>query len=268
MDGEGLLNEELPNCWECPKCYQEDSSEKTQVRELSPNLHCEKEGSIKLRITFAFASLFARLFFILFCLLSFFFLWLIIFLLNFKFCFFVLLNIVPLGGLQIPEVLLQFGALEKEEPQLGCLRREMRWAWAAHEEWNLRGGSDLSQLVNTVVYLSFQLGRLHFCHLHLCGRKPCPRAQLCPTEAVPPLEGISAMTLAPGYYCCWSSGHQSCQRTKKTLVTPARKARPVKGTYRGGRWPHVSHPCPGGWFQVPCAGVGTRFLVFFLFLPT
>lgn len=76
MDGEGLLNEELPNCWECPKCYQEDSSEKTQVRELSPILHCEKEGSFKLRITFAFASLFARLFFILFCLLSFFFLWL------------------------------------------------------------------------------------------------------------------------------------------------------------------------------------------------
>uniref|UniRef100_G1P3W0 Lysine-specific demethylase 2B n=1 Tax=Myotis lucifugus TaxID=59463 RepID=G1P3W0_MYOLU len=32
MDGEGLLNEELPNCWECPKCYQEDSSEKAQVR--------------------------------------------------------------------------------------------------------------------------------------------------------------------------------------------------------------------------------------------
>lgn len=49
MDGEGLLNEELPNCWECPKCYQEDSSEKAQVRELYPDLHCEKKGSIKLR---------------------------------------------------------------------------------------------------------------------------------------------------------------------------------------------------------------------------
>lgn len=33
MDGEGLLNEELPNCWECPKCYQEDNSEKAQVKE-------------------------------------------------------------------------------------------------------------------------------------------------------------------------------------------------------------------------------------------
>lgn len=34
MDGEGLLNEELPNCWECPKCYQEDSSDKAQVKEM------------------------------------------------------------------------------------------------------------------------------------------------------------------------------------------------------------------------------------------
>lgn len=32
MDGEGLLNDELPNCWECPKCYQGDDSEKGQVR--------------------------------------------------------------------------------------------------------------------------------------------------------------------------------------------------------------------------------------------
>lgn len=49
MDGEGLLNEELPNCWECPKCYQEDSSEKAQVRGFYPDLYCEKKGSIKLR---------------------------------------------------------------------------------------------------------------------------------------------------------------------------------------------------------------------------
>ncbi|GAB1302002.1 Lysine-specific demethylase 2A [Apodemus speciosus] len=34
MDGEGLLNEELPNCWECPKCYQEDSSDKAQKRKI------------------------------------------------------------------------------------------------------------------------------------------------------------------------------------------------------------------------------------------
>lgn len=32
MDGEGLLNDELPNCWECPKCYQGDDAEKGQVR--------------------------------------------------------------------------------------------------------------------------------------------------------------------------------------------------------------------------------------------
>uniref|UniRef100_A0A2D4IQD5 CXXC-type domain-containing protein n=1 Tax=Micrurus lemniscatus lemniscatus TaxID=129467 RepID=A0A2D4IQD5_MICLE len=32
MDGEGLLNEELPNCWECPKCYKGDEAEKGQVR--------------------------------------------------------------------------------------------------------------------------------------------------------------------------------------------------------------------------------------------
>ncbi|XP_065447810.1 lysine-specific demethylase 2A isoform X3 [Chrysemys picta bellii] len=32
MDGEGLLNDELPNCWECPKCYQGDDLEKGQVR--------------------------------------------------------------------------------------------------------------------------------------------------------------------------------------------------------------------------------------------
>ncbi|XP_033014825.1 lysine-specific demethylase 2A isoform X3 [Lacerta agilis] len=30
MDGEGLLNDELPNCWECPKCYKGDESEKGQ----------------------------------------------------------------------------------------------------------------------------------------------------------------------------------------------------------------------------------------------
>lgn len=33
MDGEGLLNDELPNCWECPKCYQGDDAEKGQVRD-------------------------------------------------------------------------------------------------------------------------------------------------------------------------------------------------------------------------------------------
>lgn len=42
MDGEGLLNEELPNCWECPKCYQEDNSEKAQVRELFPDFTGEE----------------------------------------------------------------------------------------------------------------------------------------------------------------------------------------------------------------------------------
>lgn len=53
-------------------------------------------------------------------------LWLAIFLLSCEFCFFPLLNIVPPGTLQIPSVLLHPGALEKEEPQLDRLRREMR----------------------------------------------------------------------------------------------------------------------------------------------
>ncbi|NXT25229.1 KDM2A demethylase, partial [Syrrhaptes paradoxus] len=34
MDGEGLLNDELPNCWECPKCYQGDDTEKGQKRKV------------------------------------------------------------------------------------------------------------------------------------------------------------------------------------------------------------------------------------------
>ncbi|XP_070583739.1 lysine-specific demethylase 2A isoform X1 [Erythrolamprus reginae] len=34
MDGEGLLNEELPNCWECPKCYKGDEAEKGQKRKM------------------------------------------------------------------------------------------------------------------------------------------------------------------------------------------------------------------------------------------
>ncbi|KAM9278543.1 lysine-specific demethylase 2A isoform 4-T4 [Morus bassanus] len=34
MDGEGLLNDELPNCWECPKCYQGDDAEKGQKRKV------------------------------------------------------------------------------------------------------------------------------------------------------------------------------------------------------------------------------------------
>lgn len=142
MDGEGLLNEELPNCWECPKCYQEDSSEKTQVRELSPILHCEKEGSIKLRITFAFASLFARLFFILFCLLSFFFLWLIIFLLSFKFCgffyYWILLGV--LGVCKFLRFFYTLGPLKKRSHswavwggkwgELGLLMRNETWGEA------------------------------------------------------------------------------------------------------------------------------------------
>ncbi|KAG8125393.1 putative Lysine-specific demethylase 2A protein [Naja naja] len=34
VDGEGLLNEELPNCWECPKCYKGDEAEKGQKRKM------------------------------------------------------------------------------------------------------------------------------------------------------------------------------------------------------------------------------------------
>lgn len=43
MDGEGLLNDELPNCWECPKCYQGDDAEKGQVRDEP---HCGKAGCV------------------------------------------------------------------------------------------------------------------------------------------------------------------------------------------------------------------------------
>ncbi|XP_029430803.1 lysine-specific demethylase 2A isoform X2 [Rhinatrema bivittatum] len=32
MDGEGVLNEELPNCWECPKCNQGDNSDKVSIK--------------------------------------------------------------------------------------------------------------------------------------------------------------------------------------------------------------------------------------------
>ncbi|KAJ1168773.1 hypothetical protein NDU88_000687 [Pleurodeles waltl] len=31
MDGEGILNEELPNCWECPKCNEEKKSENVMM---------------------------------------------------------------------------------------------------------------------------------------------------------------------------------------------------------------------------------------------
>ncbi|KAL8182915.1 UNVERIFIED_CONTAM: Lysine-specific demethylase 2A, partial [Gekko kuhli] len=34
MDGEGILNDELPNCWECPKCYKGDELEKGQKRKM------------------------------------------------------------------------------------------------------------------------------------------------------------------------------------------------------------------------------------------
>lgn len=58
MDGEGLLNEELPNCWECPKCYQEDSSEKAQVRERFQSRTVRRKQVSSLEITFAFACFF------------------------------------------------------------------------------------------------------------------------------------------------------------------------------------------------------------------
>lgn len=47
MDGEGLLNDELPNCWECPKCYQGDDSEKGQVGSVtSIPLHPAREWAV------------------------------------------------------------------------------------------------------------------------------------------------------------------------------------------------------------------------------
>lgn len=87
-----------------------------------PVSHCEKEANVKFGNNVCLCMFFLTpvLFVIFFPL------WLAIFLLSCEFCFFPLLNIVPPGTLQIPSVLLHPGALEKEEPQLDRLRREMR----------------------------------------------------------------------------------------------------------------------------------------------
>lgn len=144
MDGEGLLNEELPNCWECPKCYQEDSSEKAQVREHFQSRTVRGKQVSSLEITFAFACFFwpRRLFFVLFVI--FFPLCLAIFLLvNFLFLYYWVLFS---GTLQIPSVLLHPGALGKRGATAE-LFEEGNEVSVVCEEWNLRGGSNLSQLV-------------------------------------------------------------------------------------------------------------------------
>ncbi|XP_044540498.1 lysine-specific demethylase 2A-like, partial [Gracilinanus agilis] len=46
MDGEGLLNDELPNCWECPKCYQPDNPEKVQRRKMDDS----DEGVVQAKV--------------------------------------------------------------------------------------------------------------------------------------------------------------------------------------------------------------------------
>uniref|UniRef100_G3WBV1 Lysine demethylase 2A n=1 Tax=Sarcophilus harrisii TaxID=9305 RepID=G3WBV1_SARHA len=46
MDGEGLLNDELPNCWECPKCFQPDDSEKVQRRKMDDG----EEGVVQAKV--------------------------------------------------------------------------------------------------------------------------------------------------------------------------------------------------------------------------
>ncbi|XP_078513673.1 lysine-specific demethylase 2A isoform X2 [Lissotriton helveticus] len=38
MDGEGILNEELPNCWECPKCNEEKKSENVMMPQENDRL--------------------------------------------------------------------------------------------------------------------------------------------------------------------------------------------------------------------------------------
>ncbi|XP_009332882.1 PREDICTED: lysine-specific demethylase 2A [Pygoscelis adeliae] len=48
MDGEGLLNDELPNCWECPKCYQGDDAEKGQEGEEEEDQKGEEGGAARL----------------------------------------------------------------------------------------------------------------------------------------------------------------------------------------------------------------------------
>ncbi|XP_069485045.1 lysine-specific demethylase 2A isoform X2 [Ambystoma mexicanum] len=52
MDGEGILNEELPNCWECPKCNEERKSEKlTIARPLMSPVLLEKWVTVEPQLT-------------------------------------------------------------------------------------------------------------------------------------------------------------------------------------------------------------------------
>ena len=269
MDGEGLLNEELPNCWECPKCYQEDSSEKAQVRERFQSRTVRRKQVSSLEITFAFACFFwpRRLFFCLFVIffplcLAIFELWIL---------FFCIIEYCSPGTLQIPSVLLHPGALGKEEPQPGCLRREMRWAWSVRNETWGEAATWVSWYIQSYPRVSSCTGS-HFCLLHLCGTKSCPCAQLCPTEAVPLLERTSAVTLAPSYYGCLSVA-TSDVRGPEGLVSQARKTRSAKGMHRGGHWPQASHHALAVSSRYPVQESRNTFpcffwFFFFLFLPT
>lgn len=146
MDGEGLLNEELPNCWECPKCYQEDNSEKAQVRELYLDLHWEerkhqaKEVAVCLPLQL-YSCVFSDPGEYFFPLVNYFFLLFEFFM----FCFCVTEH-CSTWGLQMAEVHIHPEALGKETIT-GLLEEGNEVSSIVPLELNLRGGSDLRQLV-------------------------------------------------------------------------------------------------------------------------
>lgn len=191
MDGEGLLNEELPNCWECPKCYQEDSSEKAQVRERFQSCTVRRKQMSSLEITFAFACFFwpKRLFFILFVI--FFPLWLAIFLLSCKFCFFCIIEYCSPWDSANSQCFVTPWGPWKRGATAGLFEEGSEVSLVC-EEWNLRGGSDLSQLVNAVVYWSFQLSGFAFCLLHLVAESP----------ALVPVVSYRGSCFSGGNLCC------------------------------------------------------------------
>lgn len=268
MDGEGLLNEELPNCWECPKCYQEDSSEKAQVREHFQSCTVRGKQVSSLEITFAFACFFwpRRLFFVSFVI--FFPLCLAIFLLSCEFSFFALLSIVPRDSANSQCSFTPRGPWKRGAT--AELFEEGNEVIVVCEEWNLRGGSNLSQLVHGRV-LEFPVVPVHIfvcftfvaksptlvpsCVLQrqsLFRRKPVlwpwPQATMVAGQWPPVMsEGQKDWSLRPGRH-----------DLLRACTEAAIGLRPVITPWQSP---------PGTLYRT----VGTRFLVsffFFLFLPT
>lgn len=76
----------------------------------------------------------------------------------------------------------------KTKPQLGCLRRKMRWAGLLLWSEAFEGRQWLGQLVNTAVCWSFQLGRFTF----------LPFSPLRLTESLPIGPNVSCRGPSPG----------------------------------------------------------------------